>query len=743
MSTSRSLSSARTSESAPALVDAWCRLGLAAAALVGYAAAYVVLARETGVLSPWWLLAAGIVIVPHLRPGAWIERLSARQRMALEGAAIALQLVLVLLLASLERDAVLPGALLLAQSWLFAKSRSDGIAALALVVAVLQVIVALVAAPGLASLALLVVQTFVAIGALVLLHARATRNRALRSTFRSAVPDERPERFAPRLRYAALLALCVGVATVALHELASGPSAAEVARRGGARDPLSGGADGTLGEDGGAGGGERGGGATATEYPTGLDYGGALDPGDEGRLLEVRVRPAGGTWGEVAQNLLLKGLDLDTFTASGVELGGDATPELRADGDDGERDGWTRFFDATDEVEVAIRQVPMRIGAQGLAPLLRIEPLSAISLDAVLWSERGLLLAPQPVEESIAYRIRSPRRDLSGRVLRSLSARHPDERFSQLPPESDELGWLAARAVDVTAGSTSDWERVERVVQHFRGEYAYSLGSGFDGLAGLVRFMQTREGFCTYYASAAALLLRTQGVSTRVATGFRVHEWIEEEELYVARARDAHAWFEVWFEEVGWVPFDATPADAVDAAVDALYGAGDEAGAGAWMRDVLEQVDAWSDGRGTFRDVVGAIAALPAALVGSLRAHSLAWIAVALVTVPLVAYLLRRRFGRALERAGVRPPGTTRPQFYYHRLLDALARHGFHKRASQTPLEFAAHVVGSGGAPFAPLSRVTGVLYRTRFGGAELASDDERFIEDFIRDVRERERARE
>jgi len=69
-----------------------------------------------------------------------------------------------------------------------------------------------------------------------------------------------------------------------------------------------------------------------------------------------------------------------------------------------------------------------------------------------------------------------------------------------------------------------------------------------------------REGHCEYFATAMAVMLRTQGVATRIVNGFHEGEYNEMAGQYIVRQRHAHAWVEVYFpKEKAWVPFDPTP----------------------------------------------------------------------------------------------------------------------------------------------------------------------------------------
>jgi transglutaminase-like putative cysteine protease len=65
-------------------------------------------------------------------------------------------------------------------------------------------------------------------------------------------------------------------------------------------------------------------------------------------------------------------------------------------------------------------------------------------------------------------------------------------------------------------------------------------------------------GFCEQIASALTIMLRTQGVPARLATGYVSGTRDEVAGVFEVRASDAHAWVEVWFPETGWQAFDPT-----------------------------------------------------------------------------------------------------------------------------------------------------------------------------------------
>ncbi len=57
-----------------------------------------------------------------------------------------------------------------------------------------------------------------------------------------------------------------------------------------------------------------------------------------------------------------------------------------------------------------------------------------------------------------------------------------------------------------------------------------------------------------------AVMLRTEGIATRIVNGFSEGEYNETADVWVVKQRNAHSWVEVYFPgENAWVPFDPTP----------------------------------------------------------------------------------------------------------------------------------------------------------------------------------------
>jgi protein-glutamine gamma-glutamyltransferase len=69
---------------------------------------------------------------------------------------------------------------------------------------------------------------------------------------------------------------------------------------------------------------------------------------------------------------------------------------------------------------------------------------------------------------------------------------------------------------------------------------------------------ESQRGFCEQIATALAVMLRSQGVPARLASGYVPGERDRISGVWKVRASDAHAWVEVWFPQSGWQAFDPT-----------------------------------------------------------------------------------------------------------------------------------------------------------------------------------------
>ena len=166
-----------------------------------------------------------------------------------------------------------------------------------------------------------------------------------------------------------------------------------------------------------------------------------------------------------------------------------------------------------------------------------------------------------------------------------------------LPPDLDGRFVLLANRLASEAASPE--ARLARTIAHVQAECAYSLKPGpFRSDQPAAEFLfEKKKGYCEYFATATAVLLRLQGLPTRYVRGFTVREANRVGGHHVVREADAHAWLEVRLPGRGFVEADPTPAAAYEAAHGGLERGG-LATAKAWLQRPLPRAASADRGRG-------------------------------------------------------------------------------------------------------------------------------------------------
>jgi hypothetical protein len=276
--------------------------------------------------------------------------------------------------------------------------------------------------------------------------------------------------------------------------------------------------------------------------------------------------------------------------------------------------------------------------------------------------------------------------------------------------------------------------------------WSYSLNfrprSGFDAI---VRFLDTktneaeRYGHCEYFATAMCVLMRCYGVPARVVAGFTAKER-NDAGVFDVRAKAAHAWVEVYFENYGWLTFDPTPPEIdteppptvePEPEPDEPEPVVTEAEKPTTGRDFFNEYDREAQ-REMFNDAAAFVQETMESADRGL-AQFTAWmpeflprnglLRALMLVVPAVALtlwlLLRRRKRKKIEARVLRQMGgggDKRQRGLYMQLLLLLARYGFQKRASETPREFANRVLRRGGNQHQLILELTETYYALRFG---------------------------
>ena len=264
--------------------------------------------------------------------------------------------------------------------------------------------------------------------------------------------------------------------------------------------------------------------------------------------------------------------------------------------------------------------------------------------------------------------------------------------YLQVPEELP--GRVRDLAAQIVRGADNAYDRAVRLQDYLRANYLYTLDAppppaGRDAVDYFL--FEAPGGFCSYYASAMAVMLRTQGVAARVVTGYATGEWDAGQGAYRVPAAAAHAWVEAYFPGYGWVEFEPTAA------------------------------------RATFDYAAGLTAVVtPPAAPEASAAEGRAW-GVALAVGALLA--LWAAVAWRLARWGQPRAATPRARalWLYGRMRETLARAGLRSAPGVTPGEFADGQAGTLRArqPVAQaLERVTSLHERAAYSAHPISSGE-------------------
>jgi hypothetical protein len=324
--------------------------------------------------------------------------------------------------------------------------------------------------------------------------------------------------------------------------------------------------------------------------------------------------------------------------------------------------------------------------------------------------------------------------------LRAASTNYPEEirdTYLQLPKLDPRI---PAFARQITGQSQNPFDQARAIEVFLRTRFSYTLNlTGKPGSDPLAHFLfGTRAGHCEYFASAMAIMLRTLGVPTREVNGFLPGEFNDLAGDYIVRGSDAHSWVEVYFPGSGWITFDPTPAAPENYGLLSYLGRYLDWMELSWSEwvinyDFAHQIVMAQNIQHSSRNWSESAQAWFTRMHRKGKAQLAAWqhrhgawglllpLAFALVLIALRNHLLGaairklRLYWHLREAASVQ----VNPQMasrLYADLLRLLARRGWTRSSSQTPLEFAGTVQTPALAP--AVHEFTQVYAHARFGGA-------------------------
>ena len=192
-----------------------------------------------------------------------------------------------------------------------------------------------------------------------------------------------------------------------------------------------------------------------------------------------------------------------------------------------------------------------------------------VVIDGALWARPdGALRSGQVMTEGAVYTVVSERPQVTVQALRgaghvadSVGPIGRQQLAAYLEVPASTTARTRALANDVAGPTTSTYDTILAMQAWLGTHVEYDLDAPVpaDGADAVDDFLfRSQRGFCEQIATALTVMLRTRGVPARLATGYVPGERDRVSGVWTVRARDAHAWVEVWFPGIGWQAFDPT-----------------------------------------------------------------------------------------------------------------------------------------------------------------------------------------
>lgn len=395
-------------------------------------------------------------------------------------------------------------------------------------------------------------------------------------------------------------------------------------------------------------------------------------------------------------------------------------PLLAADGN-----GDLAQADGRREITFQVRHDAF-IGATVIAPDM-IESVDR-DTDALVLGTNGWFATVESIDSSRLYNVKAlvpvfeaKAGGISEPMLRTAGTDYPTEirtLYLQLPngalgTASEAL--LKAIQAEVVAPGYADptnpydlartMEAYLRNADHFKyqANVVTERNAQCGGMSTVECFATIKVGYCDYYASTMAILLRKAGVPARVAYGFlpgrRGLDGLEE-----VNAQLAHYWVEVYFPGVGWIQFDPT-------------------GGGVGAPQVIPSgspvaaTPRPSGARATFRNSTGAPPSLPTG--GGTTSGGTGVAPFIAITFILLIGLAALVFA-AIRRTPNRP---MHPDQAWGSVARLAARFGLGPRPSQTVYEYAGSLGDAVPAARIELTTIARAKVEVAYGKRDLGSD--------------------
>lgn len=293
----------------------------------------------------------------------------------------------------------------------------------------------------------------------------------------------------------------------------------------------------------------------------------------------------------------------------------------------------------------------------------------------------------------------------------------------------------------ITKDATSNYDKAKALETWLKNQLGYTLEMESPGDTEPVEYFlfERKKGHCEYFSSAMTIMARSVGVPARNVNGFLGGEWNEYDNYIAVRAGDAHSWVEVYFEGMGWVTFDPTPAGESDmlgrgssSIVDRLRRIADTMRF-KWFKWVIEydlyaQLKLFQNFGQRLKGGATRYFKNPMKEMQTFAKRNKRDIAIGILSIAalLIVLSLRHKWRRREEElTGRAPSGKRHPVVrQYLAALRILARRGYRRADATTPREFAARLARLDVAGAESVGELTELYYQAEYGKAPAGSGE-------------------
>lgn len=158
--------------------------------------------------------------------------------------------------------------------------------------------------------------------------------------------------------------------------------------------------------------------------------------------------------------------------------------------------------------------------------------------------------------EPVTFDVDKPS-SLPGETKASVPGPYPSRNPTQVTES------VANQAKEATKNARTDYQKCIALMRYLGSRCKYNTASAAipQGKDKVDYFLnESQEGYCDLFATSFVLMARSLGIQARYATGWHasIMDKKPENGWYTVAEKDGHAWAEVYFKGVGWMPFDAT-----------------------------------------------------------------------------------------------------------------------------------------------------------------------------------------